>query len=373
MIPFLDLAPQYGAVGAAVEAAALAVLRSGHYVGGPDVAEFEEAFAAFCGVRHAVGVSSGTAALHLALRAADIGAGDEVVTVSSTFVATVAAIGMSGAKPVFVDIDPASWTLDPDRLADAITGKTRAIVPVHLHGRLAEMDRIRAIADRHKLLVIEDAAQAHGAERGGRRAGAFGEMGCFSFYPGKNLGACGEGGLITTDDAALAARVRRLRDWGQSAKYCHDEPGFNERLDALQAAILSAKLPFLEDWTRQRRARAAHYRERLSRFASIGRPAPDEGGDHAWHVFAVRVAERDRVRQRMGEAGIATSVHYPMPVHLQPGRGAAGFARGSLPVTERLAAETLSLPLWPELPLADIDRIIERLGSICEVSHERAA
>ena len=294
MIPFLDLKAQYATIGAELEAAVLSTLRSGAYVLGEDVERFEEAFATYCGTRHAVAVNTGTSALHLALLAAGIGPGDEVITVPMTFVATVAAIVYAGATPVFVDIDPATWTMDPAAVEAAITPRSRAILPVHLHGRLAEMAPLVALANRHGLTLIEDAAQAHGARRGSQRAGAFGAMGCFSFYPGKNLGACGEGGAVTTNDAGLAETVRSLRDWGQAGKYNHVRHGFNYRMDGLQGAALGIKLRHLEGWTAARRRVAQTYQSALA--GAVRRPA-EIGDDHACHVYAIRVAGRDRVRE----------------------------------------------------------------------------
>lgn len=359
MIPFLDLKAQYASVAPELEAAVLEVLRSGAYVLGPAVGRFETAFAAYCGAPHAVGVSSGTSALVLALKALGVGPGCEVITAPATFVATVAAIEATGARPVFVDIDPATWTLDPARLGAALTPRTRAIVPVHLHGRLADMGPILAFARAHGLLVVEDAAQAHGAARDGRRAGAFGDAGCFSFYPGKNLGACGEAGAVTTGDPAVADRVRRLRDWGQAGKYNHVERGSNERLDSVQAAALSVKLRRLDGWTEARRAVARRYSAGLRGLAGVGLPAPDAGAEHAWHVYAIRVADRDAVRAGLEARGVSTGIHYPTPVHLQPAWRDLGHHAGDFPAAEALSRETLSLPLFPELSDRDIAAVID--------------
>ncbi len=360
MIPFLDLSAQYKTIGLEIEEAVLATLRSGSYVLGDGVVRFEERFAAFCGTEHAIAVSSGTAALHLALLAAGIGAGDEVITVPMTFVATVAAIVYSGATPVFADIDPTTWTMDPVRLEAAITPRTRAIMPVHLHGRLADMAAIRDIARRHGLLVIEDAAQAHGAERGGVRAGAFGDLACFSFYPGKNLGACGEGGAVTTDSAAFAETIRSLRDWGQEGRYNHVRHGFNYRMDAIQGAVLGVKLKRLEAWNAARRHVANAYGERLA--GDLLRPAGPFGADHAAHVYAIRVRDRDAVRERLAAAGIATSIHYPRPVHLQPAYAGLGHDCGAFPISEAFAEEALSLPLYPELTPKQVNEVVEAVN-----------
>ncbi|SDY36790.1 dTDP-4-amino-4,6-dideoxygalactose transaminase [Jannaschia faecimaris] len=356
MIPFLDLRSQYRSIAEDVEAAVLQTMRSGNYILGEPVDRFEENFAAFCGARHCVAVNSGTSALHMALLAAGVGPGDEVITVPSTFVATVAAILYAGATPVLVDIDPVTWTMDPAGIAAAITPKTKAILPVHLHGRLADMEAICAIARQNDLIVIEDAAQAHGATRDGYRAGTFGDIGCFSFYPGKNLGAYGEGGAIVTGSSALADSVRCLSDWGQKGKGNHVLEGFNARMDTVQAAILDVKLPHLEDWTTGRRRVANRYHEELS--PEIERPAGPIGDDHACHVYAIRVADRDTVRAQLAAVNIPTAIHYPVPVHLQPAYARLGYARGDFPVAEALADTTLSLPIYPELNDSDLRQIL---------------
>jgi dTDP-4-amino-4,6-dideoxygalactose transaminase len=341
--------------------AASRVLASGHFVLGAEVEAFERDFAAYCGTRHAVSVSTGTAALHLALLAAGIGPGDEVITTSTTFVATVAAIIYTGAMPVLVDIDPERLTLDPAEVLAAITPQTRAILPVHLHGSMADMDAIQVIARRHGLAVIEDACQAHGAEHDGRRAGSIGDLGCFSFYPGKNLGACGEGGAVVTNDAALATKIRQLRDWGQETRYLHVAKGYNYRLDALQAAFLSVKLPYLEEWTEARRRHAERYDRGVASLGLAPPPRPD-GVRHVQHVYALRTSQRDRVRETLAERGIATGIHYPTPVHLQPAYADLGYRRGTLPHAEQYAAETFSLPMHPGLDNDVIDRIVDALG-----------
>lgn len=362
MIPFLDLSAQYRAIGPDLEAAVLATLRSGNYVLGEPVERFEARFAAYCGTDHAVALNSGTSALHLALLAAGVGPGDEVITVPATFVATVAAIVYTGATPVLVDINPVTWTMDPAGLAAAVTPRTKAVIPVHLHGRLADMAAIGAIARRHGLMVIEDAAQAHGADRDGIRAGAFGDIGCFSFYPGKNLGACGEGGAITTNRGDLAAAVRSLRDWGQQGKYNHVRHGFNFRMDAIQGAVLGVKLGHLDAWNAGRRRVANTYHAGLAH--DVGRPAGPIGADHACHVYAIRVADRDRLRRALQGAGVATNIHYPCPVHLQPAYRSLGYRKGDFPVTEALAEETLSLPLFPELSPHEAQVVIDAVNFV---------
>jgi dTDP-4-amino-4,6-dideoxygalactose transaminase len=361
MIPFLDLERQHRALRSELLEAAGEVIDSGQFILGRHNAAFETAFAAFCGCPHAVTVSTGTSALHLALLAAGVQPGDEVITVPSTFVATVAAIQYAGATARLVDIEPTTWTLDPARLEAAITPRTKAIIPVHLHGRLADMAPILEIARAHGLIVIEDAAQAHGAQEGGRRAGAIGDIGCFSFYPGKNLGACGEGGAVTTHRADLAARVRRLRDWGQERKHLHVEKGFNYRMDEIQAAMLRVKLPHLESWTELRRRAAARYDSNLAG-TGMQTAAPPRDRNHVYHVYAVRVRDRDIVRDRLAP-DIGTNIHYPTPVHLQPAYADLGYSRGDFPVSEALADETLSLPMFPGLTNEQVDTVC---GRLCE-------
>jgi dTDP-4-amino-4,6-dideoxygalactose transaminase len=374
MIPFLDLGLQHRPLEPELAEAARRVIASGQFVLGPQTQAFEAAFADFCGSAHAVTVSTGTSALHLALLAAGVAPGDEVITIASTFVATIAAIQYAGAVPRLVDIDPATWNLAPDQVEAAITPRTKAIIPVHLHGRLADMDAIMAIARRHGLIVIEDAAQAHGAESERGRAGALADLGCFSFYPGKNLGALGEGGAVTTNRDDLAARIRRLRDWGQSQKYMHVEKGFNYRLDEMQAALLNVKLPHLDGWNDLRRSAAARYDRNLAEMG-IARPAPPCGRDHVYHVYAVRVAAREEVRSRLAP-NVGTNIHYPIPVHLQPAYADLGYGPGSFPNSERLAQETLSLPMFPGITDEQVDAVCSALGAACgqgSASHGKAA
>jgi dTDP-4-amino-4,6-dideoxygalactose transaminase len=366
VIPFLDIQAQYRALAPEIEHAVLAVLRSGEYVLGSRVASFERNFAAFCGTQYAIGVNSGTSALHLALLAAGVGPGDEVVTVSATFVATTAAILYAGARPVFVDIDPRTWTMDPGQIESVLTPWTKAILPVHFHGRLADMDAIMKVARKHDLVVIEDAAQAHGAERDGKKAGTFGDIGCFSFYPGKNLGACGEGGGVVTNRADFDAAIRRLRDWGQAARYEHVVHGYNYRMDGIQGAVLDVKLKHLASWIEGRRRAAGRYRYLLAG-SGIGLPAP-AGLDHVWHVFAVRIASgRGKVREELNRSGIATGFHYPCPVHLQPAYAELGYRRGDLPVTGKLAGETLSLPIYPEMTASQVEEVADAVARSCAV------
>lgn len=348
MIPFLDLKAQYLQMKPEIDAAVLRAIDSTQYVQGPEVAAFEKRFAPYCGVEHCLAVNTGTSALHLALLAADVGAGDEVITVSLTFVATTAAILYAGARPVFVDVDPETWTINPAAIEAAITPRTKAILPVHLHGLMADMDPIMDIARRHGLVVIEDAAQAHGAEYKGRRAGSIGDLGCFSFYPGKNLGAYGEGGAVVTNNADYAQRISLLRDWGQESKYDHVLRGYNYRMDGIQGAILNVKMNYIEAWTEGRRATASQY-DRLLQKRACQRPASPPNCRHVYHVYAVTLARRREAQAALHAAGIGTGIHYPIPVHLQKAYADTGHGAGSLPVTEALSKQFLSLPIYAEL------------------------
>jgi dTDP-4-amino-4,6-dideoxygalactose transaminase len=359
-IPFLDLKAQYSQIKPEIDAALARVVSSGHFVLGPEVTVFEGRFANYCRTAHCRAVNSGTSALHLALLAAGVGPGDEVITVSMTFVATTAAILYSGARPVFVDVDPVTWTMDPGLIEAAITPRTKAIVPVHLHGLMADMDPIMAIARRHGLVVIEDAAQAHGAEYRERRAGSIGDLGCFSFYPGKNLGAYGEGGALVTDRPDLARRVSLLRDWGQEAKYDHIIPGYNYRMDEIQSAILTVKMDYIERWTEARRSLAERYDALLSDLP-FARPQPPRYTRHVYHVYAVRLQRRDDALTLLRDAGIGSGIHYPVPVHLQRAYAELGYRAGDFPVTEMLANELLSLPIYPEMLLEQADEVVSTL------------
>jgi dTDP-4-amino-4,6-dideoxygalactose transaminase len=356
MIPLLDLRTQYESIRSEIEPAVLGVLERCQYVLGPEVEAFEGEFAEYCGAKHGIGVNSGTSALHMALLAAGVGPGDEVVTTPFTFVATVAAILYSGARPVLADIDPVSLTLDPERFEAAITERTRAVIPVHIHGHPADMDPIVEIAARRGIVVIEDAAQAHGAAYHGRPAGSLGDIACFSFYPGKNLGACGEGGMVVTDDPDVARRVRMLRDWGQEKKYEHVMKGFNARLEGVQGAALRVKLRHLEAWTEARRERAALY-DRLLAGAAVTTPAQLPWARHVYHVYAVRHPDRAALQAALSEREIQSGIHYPQPVHLLAGYRDLGYSEGDFPVSERAAAETLSLPMYPELPLEWVEEV----------------
>ena len=370
-VPLVDLVAQNASIRAPLEEAATRVLRSGTYCLGPEVEAFEDEFARYCGAPHAVAVNSGTSALHLALLACGIGEGDEVITSTFTFVATVAAIRYAGARPVLVDVEPLSWTIDPEAVRAAITPRTKAILPVHLHGRPADMSALWAIAQEHGLRIIEDASQAHGALHQGQRVGGIGDVGTFSFYPAKPLGALGEGGALVTRSSEIAERARVLRHWGQAGHNRHDVAGFNMRMDAVQAAMLRVKLPHVDRWSAARAGHARSYRERLAG-TDISYPAVHPGCSEVHHVFAIEVADRDRLGAQLLEAGIATGIHYPRPVHLQPAYADLGYPRGSFPVAERKAARTLSLPLFAELTEQQIDHVCRAAGqAVRESDSER--
>ena len=348
MIPFVDLKAQYAAIRTEVNEAIARVLESCEFTLGSEVAAFEQEFAAYCSARQGIGVNTGTSALHLALLAAGVGPGDEVITVPFTFVATVSAICYTGATPVFVDVDPQSYTMDPGGIEAVMTRRTRAIIPVHLYGQPADMDPISAIARKHGVVVIEDAAQAHGADYKGRRTGSLGDMACFSFYPGKNLGAYGEGGMVVTDDPGYARTIRMLRDWGAERKYHHVLKGYNYRLEALQGAVLREKLRHLDKWTEARRTAAAHY-DRLLGGSGVQTPTPMCYARHVYHIYAIRTQHRAAWQATLQAQGIHTGIHYPTPVHLLPAFADLGYAAGRFPEAERAANEVLSLPMYPEL------------------------
>jgi dTDP-4-amino-4,6-dideoxygalactose transaminase len=347
-VPYLDLRAQYQSIKPEIDGAIAGVLDSGQFVLGSEVTEFEREFADYCGTSHCIALNSGTSALHLALLAAGIGPDDEVITVPFTFVASVAAIAYTGARPVLVDIDPQSFTMDVSAIEAAITPRTKAILVVHLYGQPADMDPIMDIARRHGLVVIEDAAQAHGAKYKGRLVGSIGDMACFSFYPGKNLGAYGEGGAVTTGNPEYARSIRMLRDWGQDAKYHHVLRGFNYRMEAFQGAILRVKLRHLERWTEARRALAGKYNELLGD-SGVERPKEMSWARHVYHVYTLRSQDRESLRAALQEDGIQTGVHYPVPVHLQPAYADLGYGRGAFPQAEAAANQVLSIPLYPEL------------------------
>lgn len=372
MIPYLDLKAQYAAIKAEIDTAIGEVVESSQFVLGKQVEAFESDFAKFCGTKYALGVNSGTSALHLALLAAGVKAGDEVITVSDTFVATAAAIRYTGARPVFVEIDPRSCTIDPNRISAAITQSTKAIMPVHLYGGCADMDPIREIAREHNLIVIEDAAQAHGAEYKGQRAGSLSDLACFSFYPGKNLGAYGEAGAVVTDNDQYAGAIRRLRDHGQSQKYYHDEVGYNYRMEGIQGAVLRVKLRHLNNWTAARRSHAARYIDELAG-SEVRLLEPLSQGRSAWHIFPVFTPRRNELLEHLQARGIGSGIHYPIPVHLQRGYADLGYMLGDFPLTEKACNEVLSLPMYAELPeehLMEVVAAIHEFSSDSELTRE---
>jgi dTDP-4-amino-4,6-dideoxygalactose transaminase len=362
-VPYLDLKAQYRSIKSEIDAAVSKVLESSQFVLGEEVASFEREFAKYCGAAECVAVNSGTSALHLALLAAGIGPGDEVITVPFTFVASVAAILYTGARPVLVDIDPQCFNINPAAIEAAITPRTKAIMPVHLYGQTADMDPVLETARRHGLIVIEDAAQAHGAKYSGRSAGTLGDLGCFSFYPTKNLGANGEGGAVTTNNPDYARKIRMLRDWGQDGKYHHVLRGFNYRLEGLQGAILRVKLRHLERWTEARRAIAAKYNQQL---ADSGMTLPREmpWARHVYHVYSLRTSDRNSFRAALGTQGIQTAIHYAIPVHLQPAYADLGYGKGSFPESEAAANEVVALPIYPELSEARVDVVCEKVRKV---------
>lgn len=362
-VPFLELAPIYQELGEEIDAAALRVLRSGWFIGGPENDRFEAAFAAYTGAGHAVGVGNGLDALHLTLRALDIGPGDEVIVASNSYIATVLAVSMVGATPVLVEPDPATSNLDPACVEAAITPRTKVVMPTHLYGQPADLDALLAITRQHGLHLVEDAAQAHGARYRGVRIGAHGDAVCWSFYPSKNLGAAGDGGAVTTDDAALAARIRTLGNYGSAERYVNVERGVNSRLDPLHAAIMSVKLPHLDAWNARRARIAGLYLDALRDCGLILPHVPD-WADPVWHLFVVHTPRRDALRAALTAEGIATQIHYPIPPHRQLAYAELGLGEGSFPIAERLAAETLSLPIGPHLTLDQARRVADAVRHV---------
>lgn len=365
-VPFVDLKAQYRPIRDEIIVAIGESLEGMELLLGPNVRAFEAEFAEYCRARHAIGVANGTDALYLALRACGVGPGDEVITVSHSFIATAEAIVHLGASPVYVDVDPATYTLDPAQLEAAIGPRTRAIVPVHLYGQMADMDPIMAIARQYGLAVVEDACQAHGAEYKGRRAGSIGDAAAFSFYMGKNLGAYGDAGAITTNSRAVAEHVRLLRDHGSRVKYAHEEMGSNSRLDELQAAVLRVKLAYLDEWNARRRDHAQFYAELLAD-PEIVLPASNPDALHVYHLYVIQVENRERVREALADRGIATGIHYPTPIHRQAASRGIGRVAGALRVTDALAGRILSLPMYPELAPAQLSYIASCLQGSCQV------
>jgi len=365
-VPYLDLKAQYQSIKPEIDAAIARVLDSCQFALGAEVAAFEQDFAAYCGASECIALNSGTSALHLALLAAGIGPGDEVITVPYTFVASVAAILYAGARPVLVDIEPRSFTLDPALIEGAISARTKAILPVHLYGQAADMDPIMDNARRHGLIVIEDAAQAHGAKYKGRPVGSIGDLACFSFYPGKNLGAYGEGGAVTTSNPEYGRTVRMLRDWGQDRKYHHVLRGYNYRMEGFQGAVLGVKLRHLDHWTEARRRIAAQYNELLAH-SDVETPSEMSWAQHVYHVYTVRSADRDGLQAALASEGIQTGIHYPIPVHMQPAYADLGYGPGAFPQAESAAREVLSLPLYPELSSQAVAQVAAAVRAAAKV------
>jgi dTDP-4-amino-4,6-dideoxygalactose transaminase len=355
-VPLVDLYAQYLTIKSGIDAAIERTIARSAFIGGQDVQGFEAEFAKYCETKGCVGVGNGTDALHLTLRALGIGPGDEVITVAHTFIATAEAICLTGAQPVFVDIQKDTMLMDPDAVESAVTPQTRAIIPVHLYGQPCDMDRIMEVANRYGLKVIEDAAQAHGARWRGRRVGSIGDAGCFSFFPGKNLGAYGDGGAVVSHDESLIHRIRMIANHGRTDKYIHEIEGSNSRLDGLHAAILRIKLMGLDSWNAARQRHSVQYAEMLSDSA-VGLPVVNPHGEPVWHLFVVKVSGRDLLQKNLRERGIATGIHYPVPLHLQPAYSRLGISAGTLPVTEWTASHVLSLPMYPELTPHQIDAV----------------
>jgi len=364
IIPFVDLQRLRSDIGDSLESAFHSVVDEGAFTLGSKVEQFEESFAAFIGVAHAVGVGSGTDALHFALRAVGVGPGDEVITAVNTFAATAEAIMMAGARPVFVDVDETTLLMDLDAVEAALSPKTRAIIPVHLYGQSVDMVRLMDLAHRAGVKVVEDACQAHGARCGMYRAGGLGDAGCFSFYPSKNLGALGDGGIVTTDDEGIASRVRLLRNHGEDASRLHIEPGYCSRLHALQAALLTEKLPHLEHWNSLRMQAASLYDDLLSS-ADVVLPGRADGVSHVFHLYVIRARNRDGLREQLAGRGIQTGIHYAVPLHLEPAFSGLGYARGEFPVAERAASSIVSLPMYPYLGSEEVARVSE---AVCEAA-----
>ncbi|HTY09428.1 MAG TPA: DegT/DnrJ/EryC1/StrS family aminotransferase [Bacteroidota bacterium] len=367
-IPLVDLKSQYLSIKTEIDNAIQGVLNQTDFIGGSAIKSFEKSFAEFCGMKYAVGVGNGTDAIHLALRACGIGSGDEVITAVNIFIATSEAITAAGAKPVFVDNDPSTYTIDATRIEEKITPKTKAIIPIHLYGQPADMEPIQQIAKKHNLIVIEDAAQAHGATYNGTKVGNFGKAACFSFYPGKNLGAYGDAGAVATNDEKFAEHVRMLANHGRLEKYEHKIEGYNSRLDTLQAAILNVKLRYLGEWVKRRQLHASHFDRLLRGHDIVSIPAVRKNSTHAYHLYVVRVNNREKVRAHLKEKGIATGIHYPIPLHQQPAYRYLNYRTGDFPVAERYAPQILSIPLYPELTDAQVEYVAAALIEACKTN-----
>ena len=363
-IPFVDLKRQYRSISKEIDIAIHDVLQNGWYILGDNVAAFEEEFAQYCNAKYAIGVASGTDALTLSIGALEIGEGDEIITVPNTFIATIDAIYRNGAKPVFVDINPETYNIDVNKIEEKITDKTKAIMPVHLCGQPADMDIIVKIAKKYNLKIIEDGCQAHGAEYNGTKVGALGDVGCFSFYPGKNLGAYGDGGIVVTDNFEIAEKIRILRNYGQKIKYHHDLVGYNSRLDEIQAAVLRVKLKYLDEWNELRRLHSEEYAELLDGISGIALPLSEENVKHVYHLYVIQCENRDQIQEKLLSKGISTGIHYPVPIHLQKAYTELGYCKGDYPITEEYAQKILSLPMFPELTHDEIRYISNQIKEI---------
>ena len=363
-IPFVDLKRQYRSISKEIDAAIHDVLQNGWYILGDNVAAFEEEFAKYCNAKYAIGVASGTDALTLSIGALGIGEGDEIITVPNTFIATIDAIYRNRAKPVFVDINHETYNIDVNKIEEKITEKTKAIIPVHLYGQPADMDIIVKIAKKYNLKIIEDGCQAHGAKYNGTKVGALGDVGCFSFYPGKNLGAYGDGGIVVTNNFEIAEKIRILRNYGQKVKYHHDLVGYNSRLDEIQAAVLRVKLKYLDEWNDLRRLHSEKYAQLLDRVSGIVLPLNEVNVKHVYHLYVIQCENRDQILEKLSLKGISTGIHYPVPIHLQKAYTKLGYRIGDFPVTENYAQKILSLPMFPELTYDEVRYISEQIKEI---------
>jgi dTDP-4-amino-4,6-dideoxygalactose transaminase len=370
MIPFVNLKAQYESLESEIQKAITNVLVKTDFILGNDVAAFENEFAQYCGSKYAVSLDSGISALELGLRALGVGPGDEVITVSFTFIATVSSISFTGAKPVLVDIDPATYNIDCSKIEQAITPRTKAIMPVHLYGQPVNMDELMSLARKHGLKVIEDACQSHGAMYKGKRVGTFGDIGCFSFYPGKNLGAYGDGGALVTEDESLAEKIKMLRNYGQREKYNHVFLAYNRRLDTMQAAVLRVKLPHLDTWNTKRANAASIYNELLAGTPDLTTPVQREDRTHVYHLYVLRHPKRDEMLEYLKNNGVMAGLHYPIPVHQQPCYEELGVSKNTLPVSEEVAKQVISLPMYPELTLEEIKHVAKHVK---EFANSRAA
>ena len=368
-VPFVDLGAQYRTIEGEIGEATSRVIQQSDFILGREVSLFEEEFAAFCEAKYAIGVDSGTSALELALRAYDIGPGDEVITAANSFIASALAISHAGARPILVDVDPSTYTVDVSAIEKAITPRTKAVIPVHLYGHPAHMNPIRELADKHGLVIIEDACQAHGTRYKGRRAGSLGHAAAFSFYPGKNLGAYGDGGIVVTNDRGIARRLEMLRNYGQKEKYQHLFRGYNRRLDTLQAAVLRVKLRYLEKWNAARRWNAVLYHKFLDGCGLL-LPGEAPGAESVWHLYVIRAEQRDALKEHLISRGISASIHYPIPIHVQPAYLDLGYKKGDFPVTESCAHQVLSLPMYAEISQDQIEYVAKTIRNFLSAGQD---